>query len=301
MYKTLKQTVLILLLLLLATGCGSRNGGGSSKEKEPVPFPETAWLEPEEMPEHILRDEVDLQREGRYALQLEDVLYLIAARGEQPSSGYEIAFVNYRDPQNHTLDVYLETVSPKPGEMVSDVLTYPAAAVRLYPQLPVFKVRFFVDGLETETVSVKKISAPMEETEVTLYFGTQDAYLKKEPRPVPISFATATTEARAGVLMNELLKGTMALDDTVNVIPAGTEAKQILFEPASRHITVTLSDAFAGAEGSAGEMLAVYSIVNTLVQLDGVDTVTLVIENGELYHMDQLENMTYNDQLISNP
>jgi hypothetical protein len=294
----LKYLPAALAILLLLTGCAKPNGNGTTLP-DPLPVPDTSQINREDVPDFILENHVDLQEQTYAALQLEGVLYLFASMGQQPSGGYSIAFVSYRDRKDHSWDVFLETVSPKTGDPVNTVITHPAAFARFHPQLPVFQVRFFINGTEAETVTVQAITAPPEETEVILFFGTPDAYLKTEPRPLPSSFLTAGPAGKAEMLIQELLKGTMAQFGTVHVIPEGTELKNIDYNPSTRLISVTLSTEFARLNGSAGETLGVFSIVNTLTQLEEIDIVTIIIEDGELQHMDNLTNLTYNEEMMA--
>jgi spore germination protein GerM len=243
---------------------------------------------------------VDFSQAGYYAFMLEDVLYFIAAMGEQPTSGYEIAFTEYRDNEDQTWDMFLETTTPKPDEVVLQVITYPAAFTRFYPDGPVEQVRFSVDGQESVNIAVTRLVAPEEETEVTLFFGTEDAYLSMEPRPVPISYQTDSPEKKAETLVYELLKGSMSQFGTVRVLPSSTQLTGVIYDPKAKRLEVSLSGQFTELGGSAAELLAVYSIVNTLTQIEGVETVTLVLEDGELQHMDNLEELTYNAELVVN-
>jgi spore germination protein GerM len=136
------------------------------------------------------------------------------------------------------------------------------------------------------------------ETTVELYFGTQDAYLRSETRPAPDSFAGSPVPEQAEMLIAELLKGSTAQQNTVEVLPRGVRLLGVDYVKPAKSLVVTFSAEFANAQGSAGELLAVYSVVNTLTGLEGVDKVSIRIEGGEMGHMDMLDNLTFNRELI---
>ncbi|MDW7650168.1 MAG: protease complex subunit PrcB family protein [Bacillota bacterium] len=145
------------ILLLSLTACG-----GGSREQPPSDFDPVSDINliiEEDVPAFIM-SEIDRESEDQYAYQVEDVLYLVATMGEKPTSGYEITFVGYRENQDHTMDVFLETTEPAEDEAVLQVLTFPAAYARFYPDLPVFHVRFHIDGEMVNDLVVETMEAP---------------------------------------------------------------------------------------------------------------------------------------------
>ena len=293
--KKAQILLVIVLFVVLVTGCLNKS---SNKQPNAQPIPEVNINQQEEVPGFIITSHTDVTLESYYAYQLENVLYIIAAAGERPSSGYDISFVSLKDNQDHTWDVYLEMKEPTKDEQVLTVMTFPVAFSRFYPNAPVFKVNIYVDGKQVKEVSVETLTAPVEEVEVNLYFGTPDAYLRKETRSVPATFLTDDMRDKAKMLINELRKGSAAQGETIHVIPSGTEVLAVEYQTESKELELTLSSQFANLAGSAGESLAVYSIVNTLTNLDEVNTVTIIIEGAELQHMDQLIKLTYSDDLV---
>lgn len=288
--------VLFALLVLAATGCGRNSNGTPEPGVEPVP--DINLIAEDAVPE-IVQNSIDLESQNQYVLQADDGYYLIATMGQQNTAGYTIAYTGYRDNQDHTWDVFLETSEPAEGEVVAQVLTYPVAYARFSPDLPIFTVRFHIDGTFIAEKHTEPLAVGVHDTEVTLYFGTPDAYLRKELRAVP-DFLLHNVPIQAEIILSELLSGTIAADDTVNVIPDGTQILHLDYVPAENLVIITVSAHFAVLEGSAGEQLGVYSIVNSLTELQGVDAVTIIIEDGELSHLDQLENLTYNEDLLNN-
>lgn len=131
-----------------------------------------------------------------------------------------------------------------------------------------------------------------QESVVTLYFGNKDGYLRKELRTIK----GLPTAERGKELIEELIKGTQADDDTLNVIPEGTEVLNYKFDAEQGLATVDFSKHILGAAGSMGEIFAVYSVVNTLTELPGVEKVQILVEGetvetiaGHIYTGEPLE------------
>lgn len=284
---------LAMAFLFSVVGCTKKN----TTKPDRLPVPETGVIAKEGVPDFILED-MNLGVENYYAHSLEHVLYLTAAMGIRPSSGYEIYIREYSDNGDGTWDVFLETKEPGKDDIVLTVITYPVAYVRLYPQTPVTGIRFFEGTKKLAEVAVKTVTAPQNEEMISLYFGSMDAYLREEIRPVLKTAMAGNVTQRAETVLNELLKGTMAMDGTLNIIPPGTEVTEIIYTEAEKLLQVTFTSQFAEVQGSAGEMLAVYSVVNSLTSLPGIEMVTIVIENGQLTHLDQLERMPFNADII---
>src|SRR5690554_3773786 len=57
------------------------------------------------------------------------------------------------------------------------------------------------------------------ESVVTLYFGNEEGYLRKEIRTI----SGEPTAERGNILVEELIKGTQSPEDTLNVLPEGTQ------------------------------------------------------------------------------
>jgi len=126
-------------------------------------------------------------------------------------------------------------------------------------------------------LNVEEIQEP-EESVVTLYFGTKDGYLRKEPR----SIIGVPSAENGQDLVEELIKGSQSEDDTLNVIPEGTEILAYNFDAENGLATVDFSEHIHSAVGSMGEILAVYAVVNTLTELPGVTKVQFLVEGEEV-------------------
>lgn len=116
------------------------------------------------------------------------------------------------------------------------------------------------------------------ESVVTLYFGNEEGFLRREIRTIK----GQPTAERGDELIKELIKGTQSDDDTLNVLPEGTVLLDYKYDAESRLATVDFSEQILGAAGSMGEIFAVYSVVNTLTELPGVDKVQFLVEGEKV-------------------
>lgn len=135
---------------------------------------------------------------------------------------------------------------------------------------------------------------------VTLYYAdNQVQYLFAEERIITVPEGTTLAYAVVSELLHEPLT-----TDAVVLIPAETEVLGVTVE--SGLITVDVNqnirDNFYG--GSSSEALLIYSIVNTLTELEGLEDheVRFVI-NGEPFdsiggHMSAEEHFTRNEEII---
>jgi spore germination protein GerM len=119
------------------------------------------------------------------------------------------------------------------------------------------------------------ISAQPEESKVkvTLYFGDRQAmYLVPEERE-----AAKGAKSLEEVIVSELIKGPESADLTRSV-PEGTRllSVSVVENVAYANFSKELQTKHWG--GSAGETMTVYSIVNSLAKVDGVDKVQFLLE-----------------------
>ena len=127
-------------------------------------------------------------------------------------------------------------------------------------------------------------------TTVSLYFGdAMGEGLVIERRNVEIP-SSSTVER---VIVDEIIKGP-SVANNISVIPQGVKVLSV--ETKNRVCFVNLSkefiDKFSG--GSSGEVLTVYSIVNSLTELDTVGSVQLLIEGEK---KDTLSHMAINEPI----
>ncbi len=131
--------------------------------------------------------------------------------------------------------------------------------------------------------------------QVTVYFGTKDAmYLVPETRTVPKS--DKPIEAAVTELLGEPKNA-----ELVRVLPAGTKLKGIKVKD---HIAyVDFSDKLIKSRGgSAGEILAVGAIVNTVTEFADIHKVQIMVEGKKVDtlhgHLDTSEPMSRSERII---
>jgi hypothetical protein len=126
---------------------------------------------------------------------------------------------------------------------------------------------------------------------VVLFFAADDARLAREGRELE---ACGETAECVKVLLDELFSGPVG--DSHETIPEGAAVNAVRLE--GDLAVVDLSAPFAGElpPGSSAEMLAVYSIVNTVcVNYPGISRVKLTVEGNQktvLRHLDLSNPLT---------
>ena len=128
-------------------------------------------------------------------------------------------------------------------------------------------------------------------TTVTLYFGdTMGEGLVSERRNVEIPSSGTVEKA----IVDELIKGPQT-EGNISVIPQGVKVLSV--ETKNRVCFVNLSKEFIDkvSGGSSGEILTVYSIVNSLTELDTVSSVQLLIEGEK---KDTLSHIAINEPIV---
>ena len=111
--------------------------------------------------------------------------------------------------------------------------------------------------------------------DITRYYADADASkLCPEVRKVPQSKASDPR-----TVLEELFKGTEN-EELVNVIPKETIINSCAVQDGL--CTVDLSDDFVSDRGTAYEQMSIYSVVNTLCLIDGIDEVQFLIDGEKL-------------------
>lgn len=154
------------------------------------------------------------------------------------------------------------------------------------------KVKILVEGKELTSISSNEPLGAMgkddivldgtqntkDQQVVTLYFSDHEAmYLVPESRKVSVKEG----ESIEKVIVNELIKGP-SNPNNLKTLPA--EVKVLSVETKEKVCFVNLSQDFINknAGGSTGETLAIFSIVNSLCELEQVDKVQFLIEGQKL-------------------
>lgn len=152
---------------------------------------------------------------------------------------------------------------------------------------------------QTGQTSGAEQQAGAEKTEVTLYFSDEQAmYLMPEKRQVTVR------ENNVGeAVVSELIKG-----------PGSSSLKRTIPEDA-KLLSLTVKEGIAYADfskeiknnnygGSAGEIALIYSVVNSLAEVPGIESVQFLVEGAEvetLYgHMDTANPISPDQTLVKN-
>ena len=126
-----------------------------------------------------------------------------------------------------------------------------------------------------------------EKKQATLYFGDKDAmYLVAETR---------TVDKKDGILeaavVEELVKGPKK-EGSVPTIPEGTRVLSVTVVNGVAYVNFSKEFQTKHWGGSAGEIMTIYSVVNTLTELPGVEKVQFLLEGDKLEsilgHMDTM-------------
>lgn len=136
---------------------------------------------------------------------------------------------------------------------------------------------------------------------VRLYFASPDAdYLKVEARRIQ---KEERIIEEAKILIKELIQGPRGnLDPT---IPLESELRELYIVPEEKCIYLDFNQAFQTNHpgGSAGELLTIYSLVNTLIDnLEGIERVQILVE-GEVIetlagHIDTTKPFSRNGSIV---
>ncbi len=136
---------------------------------------------------------------------------------------------------------------------------------------------------------------------VHLYFASPDAdHLKVEARRI-LREERITDEAKA--LIGELIKGPRGnLDPT---IPPETQLRELYIVPEEKCAYLDFNQAFQANHpgGSAGELLTIYSLVNTLIDnLEGIERVQILVEGETIEtlagHIDITKPLPRNSTIV---
>ncbi len=270
-----KAPIIVAVVVVIAAVFFLLNlGNGEEKGKEIG----LIHMENQEMPKNVQEYLQQFEMTENYmAFKYADEFYLYATRGEMISGGYSVVLKDATF-DNGNITVVVEKKDPAKDENVTQALTYPVKLVKLADNTVEYNKAIFL-GLENEKLAEKEFIeiAKVPETLVELYFGTEDGYFRKEKRIM----ATEITPENAFILIEELIKGPEDSDTNLRVLPEGTTVLNYSYDQETKTATIDLGGTIREAKGSMGEIFAVYSIVNTLADIEGIEKVQILIE-GEV-------------------
>ncbi len=151
-------------------------------------------------------------------------------------------------------------------------------------------VRFFVDGVDMKNekgeviglitkndvvTDPAKKAGEKKQVDISLYFADEAAtQLVKEKRKITISSESKIEK----VVMEELIKGPSNKSKMISPIPSGTAIKDIEVKDGICYVDFNKEFKANHIGGSNAEMLTLYSIVNTLTELKGIEKVQFLID-----------------------
>lgn len=135
-----------------------------------------------------------------------------------------------------------------------------------------------------------------ETTSIILYFGDQEGFLVAEKRSIP------KTRGVARAAVQELIRGPAAGSGLLPTLPPGTSLNSIKISEGTATVDFSKELQTGHKGGSAGEMVTVYSIVNTLTQFPTVQRVQVLVEGRVVEtlagHLDLSRPLTRNSNII---
>lgn len=197
------------------------------------------------------------------------------------------------------------------SEGISDVLAASSIVKSLCSIEEIERVKIYIAGSELisptgnvlgelkENDLIFDANALMQDEEnITLYFSDNEAsFLVREIRRIKVTKG----EPMEKLVLQELIKGPQK-EKTVKTVP--TETKILSVETKDGVCFVNLSSEFLTKHtgGSAGEQMTIYSIVNSLTELNKVDKVQFLIEGEKkeaFIHMSFNEPFSRDVSMIS--
>ncbi len=284
--------VLGLLVLFGAAGC--------RRPEEPPPESGDVEFEEVEEPPVEVAEWVDAMTEhARDWMILDDVVYVAVSREEVPHAGHDVVIERIgfsREDEDYFVDVSATYTGPDPDVQYEEGPMRPVALVRFpLDEIPgataaVLDFAFLVD--EADVVELPEEEHPRHR--VILYFGTSDGQMTRVYRTI------RAPELDVDLLVAELMAGPVE-SGAIAVLPEGTTLTVTPDAEQSDLVHVDFSREVLEARGTLGEMLAVYSVVNTLVDNDlGYERVQVSVDgrSDTLGHLDIGDPLTFEDALV---
>jgi germination protein M len=143
------------------------------------------------------------------------------------------------------------------------------------------------DGADDELYPASSIVMAEEEAEAVsgkvplyLYFANEDnTRLKLEVRYISAGDAKKDTGQMAGVVIEELIKGPADTDGYKPTIPAGAKLRSpVVIKDGIATVDMSIEFKTQHPGGKDAEKLTIYSIVNSLTELRGIEKVKFTID-----------------------
>lgn len=97
----------------------------------------------DDVPDAVAKELEEIRKGGGYkAIKRGNVCYLLAASGEKNTGGYSVKIYGARSSEDGNIDVFVTETQPRPGDMVTQALTYPYDIKVIKPSENVNAIRF---------------------------------------------------------------------------------------------------------------------------------------------------------------
>ncbi|GEM_PF-3610647 len=285
----------LAVLLSIAVGCG----GGDSPASGDVPFEK-----PEDPPGEVrewMSDIEDLQEPHTDWMVHNDSIFVAVARGEVPHPGHgvEVEAIRYEREGDEPVTVSVEARHTEPDKDTSyiQVISYPVAVARFeLDDLPDVEVGDIMVRFDVDDSAVVEHDPEDEDVQIhsVVLFFSNDGYLERDVRAVEAEALTID------LVLAELMIGPET-EHYHRTLPEGTKMLGQRDDDDPELAIVDFSEEILGVQGSLGEQLAVYSVVNTLVENElDISRVQFTVDGEEanLGHMDFSGPLEYDEMLV---
>ena len=229
-------------------------------------------------------------------MRYNDHIFVAVARGEMPNAGYSVVIedISYYSAEKTRVEVSARYVQPEPDKDYAQVVTYPVAVAA-----------FSIDDLPDTDMGSLEVTFQISEDEnttittptktITLFFGSQDGFMVRAYRSLQTDILTPE------MVTSEIVLGPKE-PGLVPILPEGTKLMVTRDDENAQLAIVDYSEEIYGVQGSLGELLAVYGVVNALVENDlDIESVKVTIAGqavDSLGHIDLTKPLTFDDALL---
>ena len=286
--------LVVLTAALVSFGCG----GGNDVE------PQQGSVDfdlPDEFPEEVetwVADIEDSQEEMTDWMRYNEQIYVAVARGQSPNPGHgvDINDINFSyDGEILAVEISATYTIPADDEVPSQVIAYPVGVARFdLDQLPPVELAdmefdFVIDDSEIAQHDEDIRTA-------SLFFATDEGDMTRVYRQLE------TEEITLDLIAGEIMRGPTESERAVDPLPDDTQLIIRRDEEDTSVAIVDFSEEIQQVSGSLGEMLAVYSVTNTIIEnFDDINSVQIKVD-GEvvesLGHLDLRGPLQFDDTLL---
>lgn len=158
-----------------------------------------------------------------------------------------------------------------------------------------------IEPTSSTMISEEQSQKEAEKVILSLYFtDAQATQLFEEKRFVPKGDAKDVSDM-ANIAMGELMKGPIS-GHLISPLPKGVKAPKVKLEKNTAIVDLSKEFVERHPGGSTGETLTIYSIVNTLTSIKGIDQVQFTIQGKKVEefkgHLDISQPFTANPDIV---